>query len=288
MSLSKSGTDWPVSHLLTLWRETSSRAASSSWERPSPVRNCRIFSDSDNVIYLFPWGVVHAMIMERGKIDNQLALEIVRNQQLRAAFFRKGEAMAKKNARNTKGRIIQAAWQLFYRQGYDDTTVEEIIEASGTSRGSFYHYFEGKDALLSSVSYLFDQKYEELMEHMDPDQNRFDLLMDLNRELFAMIENSISLDLLARLYSSQLITRGDKHLLDHNRTYYKLLREIVVQGQERGELRRDVTVSEMVRVYAMCERALIYDWCLSGGGYSLLQDGKTMMPMFFQGFRCNE
>ena len=60
--------------------------------------------------------------------------------------------MAKKNSRNTKGRIIQAAWQLFYQQGYDDTTVEEIIEASGTSRGSFYHYFEGKDALLSSVS----------------------------------------------------------------------------------------------------------------------------------------
>lgn len=116
--------------------------------------------------------------------------------------------MAKKNTRNTKGRIIEAAWRLFYRQGYDDTTVEEIIAESGTSRGSFYHYFEGKDALLSTVSYLFDQKYEELMATLDPDGNRFDQLMYLNRELFAMIENSVSLDLLARLYSSQLITRG--------------------------------------------------------------------------------
>lgn len=118
--------------------------------------------------------------------------------------------MAKKNSRNTKGRIIQAAWQLFYQQGYDDTTVEEIIEASGTSRGSFYHYFEGKDALLSSVSFLFDEKYEELMACMDPEKDRFEVLMELNRELFAMIENSISLDLLARLYSSQLVTRGDQ------------------------------------------------------------------------------
>ena len=116
--------------------------------------------------------------------------------------------MGKKNTRNTKGRIIQAAWRLFYQQGYDDTTVDEIIRDSGTSRGSFYHYFEGKDALLSSVSFLFDQKYEELMETMDPDMDCFDQLMYLNRELFAMIENSISLDLLARLYSSQLITRG--------------------------------------------------------------------------------
>ena len=124
------------------------------------------------------------------------------------------------------------------------------------------------------------------MTAMDPDMDRFDQLMFLNRELFAMIENSISLDLLARLYSSQLITRGDKHLLDHNRIYYKLLRHIVLQGQERGELRGDVTANEMVRVYALCERALIYDWCLSEGNYSLLQYGKTMMPMFFREFRA--
>jgi len=196
--------------------------------------------------------------------------------------------MAKKNSRNTKGRIIQAAWQLFYQQGYDDTTVEEIIEASGTSRGSFYHYFEGKDALLSSVSFLFDEKYEELMACMDPEKDRFEVLMELNRELFAMIENSISLDLLARLYSSQLVTRGDKHLLDHNRTYYKLLRQIVTEGQKKGELREDVSVNEIVKAYALCERALIYDWCISNGDYSLCQYAKSMMPVFLNSFRVKK
>ena len=75
--------------------------------------------------------------------------------------------MAKKKNRNTKGKIVSAAWDLFYRQGYENTTVEEIIEESGTSRGSFYHYFDGKDALLSSLSYLFDDKYEELLETLD-------------------------------------------------------------------------------------------------------------------------
>ena len=193
--------------------------------------------------------------------------------------------MAKKNTRNTRGKIIDAAWMLFYRQGYDDTTVEEIIEESGTSRGSFYHYFQGKDNLLSTLADVFDRKYEELAETMDPEMDRFDQLMYLNRELFAMLENSISLDLVARLYSSQLVTRGDKSLLDHGRTYYKLLRQIVLQGQERGELRKDVTVSELVRVYALCERALIYDWCLSAGDYSLTQYSAAMMPMFLQGFR---
>ncbi|MEH2940046.1 TetR/AcrR family transcriptional regulator [Oscillospiraceae bacterium 44-5] len=193
--------------------------------------------------------------------------------------------MAKKSTRNTRGKIIDAAWKLFYRQGYDDTTVEEIIEESGTSRGSFYHYFQGKDDLLSTLADVFDQKYQALMATIDPEMDRFDQLMYLNQELFAMMENSTPLDLVARLYSSQLVTRGDKSLMDHNRIYYRLLRQIVLQGQERGELRGDVTVNEMVRAYALCERALIYDWCLSGGDYSLTQYSRTMMPMFLQGFR---
>ena len=52
--------------------------------------------------------------------------------------------MSKKKERNTKGRIINAAWDLFYEQGYEYTTVEEIIERSETSRGSFYHYLKVK------------------------------------------------------------------------------------------------------------------------------------------------
>ncbi|MCI5897670.1 MAG: TetR/AcrR family transcriptional regulator [Firmicutes bacterium] len=193
--------------------------------------------------------------------------------------------MSKKKNRNIKGKIIVAAWKLFYEQGYDDTTVEEIIEAAETSKGSFYHYFEGKDALLSSLSYLFDEKYEELIKTVDPDMDCFSKLMYFNQELFGMIENSVSLDLLARLYSSQLITKGEKHLLDRNRMYYKLLRQLVAEGQERGQLRKDVSVNEIVKAYALCERALLYDWCICNGEYSLKQYAKTMMPMFLSDFK---
>ena len=173
--------------------------------------------------------------------------------------------MAKKNARNTRGKIVSAAWKLFYEQGYEDTTVEEIIALSGTSKGSFYHYFDGKDALLSTLSSLFDEKYEELMEELTPEMTAMEQLLFLNQELFKMIEDSISLDLLARLYSTQLTTSGEKHLLDHNRIYYKLLRKIIARGRESGELSRISGVSEMVKLYALCERALLYDWCLCAG-----------------------
>lgn len=196
--------------------------------------------------------------------------------------------MPRKNQRNTKGRIVSAAWKLFYEQGYEDTTVEDIIFESETSKGSFYHYFEGKDALLGTLSVLFDEKYQELMETMEPDMESIEALEYLNRELFAMIDSSVSLELLARLLSSQLITRGEKHLLDRNRIYFKLLRKIVSEGQSRGEIRTDMSVNEITKAYAMWERALLYDWCLCGGEYSLLNYTKTMTPMFIAGFRGND
>ena len=194
--------------------------------------------------------------------------------------------MPKKNQRNTKGRIVAAAWRLFYEQGYEDTTVEDIIFEAETSKGSFYHYFEGKDALLGTLSVLFDEKYQELMETMDPQMSSIEALEYLNRELFAMIDSSVSLELLARLLSSQLITRGEKHLLDRNRTYFRLLRKIVSEGQKRGELRTDMSVNEITRAYAMWERELLYDWCLCGGEYSLVKYTETMTPMFLNGYRA--
>ena len=196
--------------------------------------------------------------------------------------------MAKKSTRNTRGRIVSAAWKLFYEQGYEDTTVEEIIELSGTSKGSFYHYFDGKDALLSTLSSLFDEKYEELMETLDPEMNAMDQLLYLNSELFGMIENSISLDLLARLLSTQLITKGEKHLLDRNRYYYKLLRRIIREGQDGGEFRTDLSVNEMVKLYAIAERALLYDWCICNGEYSLKTYGSTAMPIYLAQIRIRD
>lgn len=192
--------------------------------------------------------------------------------------------MPRKNTRNTRGRIISAAWKLFYEQGYEDTTVEDIVFESETSKGSFYHYFDGKDALLGTLAYVFDEKYEQLMGTMGAEMTAMDKLVYLNHELFAMIDSSVSMDLLARLLSTQLLARGEKHLLDRNRTYFKLLRQIIGEGQKTGQLREDRTVNEIVKAYALWERALLYDWCLSGGEYSLVSYTDRVTPEFLKSY----
>lgn len=195
--------------------------------------------------------------------------------------------MPKKDLHNTRNKLVSAAWSLFYKYGFENTTVEDIVEASATSRGSFYHYFQSKEDLLNTLSDLFDSKYEELGSKLTADMTAFEKLMLLNQEQFNMIENSVPMDLLARMYSSQLTTSGSRNLLDHNRTYYKMLRQIVIEGKEQGEFVADVSVNEIVRAYAMCERALISDWCLSNGEYSLCRESEELLPRLFKGFINN-
>lgn len=179
---------------------------------------------------------------------------------------------------STKSRIVKAAWNLFYKNGYDHTTVEDIIAAFKTSKGTFYHYFKGKEALLNSLSYLFDEKYEELAAVIDPNLSSYDKLLFLNHELFYMIETSVDIRLLAFLYSSQLITKDKKSLSDSKRFYFKWVTEILSEGLERGEFKNTSSAEELMNIYAMYERAMLYDWSLFKGKYSLSEYSDKLLP----------
>ncbi|MEV0504412.1 helix-turn-helix domain-containing protein, partial [Streptomyces spectabilis] len=48
-------------------------------------------------------------------------------------------------------RLLAAATRLFADRGYDRTSVQEIVEAAGVTKGALYHYFGSKDDLLHEV-----------------------------------------------------------------------------------------------------------------------------------------
>lgn len=183
-----------------------------------------------------------------------------------------------RKSQSTKTRIVKAAWNLFYKNGYDETTVDEIITASKTSKGTFYHYFKGKEALLNSLSYLFDEKYEELVGVIDPELSAYDKLLFLNHELFYMIETSVDIRLLAFLYSSQLTTKDKKSLSDSGRFYFTLITSIIQEGLDSNEFSSSSTAEELMGIYAMFERALLYDWSLFKGKYSLSKYSDRLLP----------
>ena len=184
--------------------------------------------------------------------------------------------------KRVKDRIVSAAWELFYEKGYDATTVDDIIRLSDTSKGSFYYYFDGKDALLNTLSTVLDDLYLSLKEEMDPYMDSFEKLMFLNYRSHLFMERSIKVDLLASLYSTQLISKGERSLLDQNR---ELISSVMEEGQKRGEINRRKSVSELLKYYSLCERALVTDWCLNKGSYSLAEYSKEYMPIMMESFK---
>lgn len=50
-----------------------------------------------------------------------------------------------------KQEILAAALELFFEKGYEETTVNDIIERVGVSKGAFYYYFKAKNEVLDAV-----------------------------------------------------------------------------------------------------------------------------------------
>ena len=56
--------------------------------------------------------------------------------------------------KTTRDHIVEAADELFYRQGYAHTSFSDIADAVQISRGNFYHHFKSKDEILDAVIHV--------------------------------------------------------------------------------------------------------------------------------------
>ncbi|MEG0856003.1 MAG: TetR/AcrR family transcriptional regulator [Terrisporobacter sp.] len=188
----------------------------------------------------------------------------------------------------TKSKISSVAWRLFYEQGYEATTVDQIINECGISKGNFYHYFSAKDELLNTLSEVFDDEYTKIMETLDVNMNSFDKLIETTRYLFRFIEENVPVDLLAILYSSQIVKKGKRHLLDQSRVYYKVLQQIISEGQRKNQIKSDKSYWELAKIYALQERAVLYDWCICEGNYPLSSYGVDLIEMFLKNIKVDK
>src|SRR6516225_3123116 len=62
----------------------------------------------------------------------------------------------------TKHKMLDAAQDLMLAKGYTATSVDEICEAAGLTKGSFFHYFEGKEHLGRLVAERFYASWQQL------------------------------------------------------------------------------------------------------------------------------
>jgi hypothetical protein len=139
--------------------------------------------------------------------------------------------------------------------------------------------------MLESFAVMLDLEYKRLRKEIDPDMNSCDKLIYMNAEVHTAIEKIVEPDLLGALYSTQLVRRDNISMLDKNREYYRMVSDIVEEGQRRNQIVSTYTNREIVWYYAMCEHGLIYDWCLHDETNSLGEISKRFMPVMMEQFR---
>jgi TetR/AcrR family transcriptional regulator, transcriptional repressor for nem operon len=90
-----------------------------------------------------------------------------------------------KRGAETRLRIIRAAADLFHKQGVGATSPDEVIEASETGKGQFYHYFKSKEGLVHEVLQTY---LEDITKGTAPLSYEIDSWEDLERWFFSNIE----------------------------------------------------------------------------------------------------
>jgi len=86
-----------------------------------------------------------------------------------------------------RAELIGCAQRLFLTQGYERTTINDVIAATGLSKGAFYHHFRSKEDLLEAIVERFAQESVAFSERLRPDSGvdalgRLNLLLSLGRE----------------------------------------------------------------------------------------------------------
>lgn len=184
-----------------------------------------------------------------------------------------------------KEKIIDAAWELFHQKGYEETTLQDIIDKSGTSRGAFYHHFRAKEDLLFRMAWYFDQNYEGWKDSLPCGTTTLEKLYLFDEYCCRLLEESEFRPFLQQLYGYEVMTSGTRYILDEDREYFKLILSMMTEGRKSGEITDRSSALVLARNYAGLQRGMTYSWLLENCRYSLLESAHPMMKLFLDSLR---
>jgi len=73
------------------------------------------------------------------------------------------------------------------------------------------------------------------------------------------------------------------YLGNEKRALYSIMEALYREGQEKGEIRGDLSSEELARLAIHCYRGIIYDWCLANGSFDLVEASERMFDVLTNG-----
>jgi TetR/AcrR family fatty acid metabolism transcriptional regulator len=189
----------------------------------------------------------------------------------------------KEQAAKTRQEIFDTAIELFDSKGYENVSIVEICERAGVSTGAFYHHFKAKDQILMEEFLKVDGFYRELLGDISGmDDYREKLLAFTTATMRFMADMGLKRTKVT--YHTQIgPDKKASYLGNPNRALYSIIEGLYREGQEKGEVRRDLSAEDLARLTIHCYRGIVYDWCLANGKFDMVKTGEEMVDMLTDG-----
>lgn len=191
---------------------------------------------------------------------------------------------------NKHQKILKAAIKVFAEKGFYNSRVAEIAKEANVADGTIYLYFKNKDDILIS---LFEEEFGQIVENARKElEKEKDPLQKIRR--FAIMHLSIVfkqqqlgevLGVEVRQSSKFMKEYINKPFIE----YLNLIRSIVIEGQERGLIRKDLTPGIMKRALFGALDEMARYWVLSAKKKHSINDAALQISdVFIRGMMSEE
>src|ERR1700690_411455 len=163
-------------------------------------------------------------------------------------------------------RLFRAALDLFAKNGFAETTVEDITNAADVGKGTFFNYFPSKDHILLAFGEMQLAKLEAAVaEARHSSQPMLEFFRSLG-ELMTRepTRNPGIIRVILQAFISTTPVR--EAMLDLQKRVLSLHSQIIQIGQERGEIRDDLPAFEIAQVFRQAILGTVLIWSLHGDG----------------------
>jgi AcrR family transcriptional regulator len=138
--------------------------------------------------------------------------------------------------------ILRAAVGLFRKRGYEETRVQDIIDAVRVSEATFFNYFPTKDALLEAYAIGRIEQYGALLRDEMADERRSvpERVRDLVRLMGESLEQEDRSFMALVATRSKLFQGGEGNVFERQVLAHGTLVQLFREGQSRGEIGADL------------------------------------------------
>lgn len=180
-----------------------------------------------------------------------------------------------------KERIYHSTMRLLSSNAYDNLTIRNICREAGISIGTFYHYFNGKDDLMT---FIIARGYDEYKRNyndtaMSPPQRVIDIFTYLAAYLsgfgLSFLSNFMSGNNQA-LFADYILTR-DTYNKDVVLDFVRYIQQAQDEGMLGGQYNLRMIYDELNSIFY----GNVFNWCLHNGNYELTDTVRKMTTTHF-------